>query len=185
MRTLLILSLALSVSFAQAAKKTAAKAGHHHDHDKKKGHGAHEHSAAEVDIVITGKGGVIEVHVPAMSVIGFEYKPKTDADKMKRDAALEAFKAKFPMMVAIDASKKCTYKPNNVHIDYEEDDPDHSEVHGKFDVSCVNDPVGGVISFAFTKSYPGIERVKVQLLSGNQQAGAEIVKDKGTLTIGK
>jgi hypothetical protein len=147
-------------------------------------HEAHEHGHAKLNIAFettTGMPtGVVELESPADSIIGFEYVAKTPADKAKQEKALATLKARFAEMVVLPAGCKMTPAKVEVHVDGQ-----HSEVHAEFNAKCAGPIAGKSISFGFSKVFPKIEEVDVQMLAGSQQAKLEVEKDKGTLQIAK
>lgn len=151
---------------------------------QQRGHKAHEHGHAKLAIAFettTGMPtGVVELESPADSIIGFEYVAKTPADKAKQEKALATLKARFGEMVILPAGCKMTPGKVEVHVEGQ-----HSEVHAEFNVKCAGPIAGKSISFGFSKVFPKIEEVDVQLLAGTQQAQLEVEKDKGTLQIAK
>ncbi len=170
MRYFLVL-LAVSVAASGQAKK--------HTHAKTQK--AHDHGAAEINFAIEGKTGEIEFHAPAMGIVGFEYIPKTAADKKKQADALAKLKASFPQMVILDASLGCKITPKSVEVEQEE--ADHAAIDADFAVAC-NQPLGGSkVSFAVTKAYPSLTSVKVQAVGAGGSTGVEIRSDKGVLTL--
>jgi Protein of unknown function (DUF2796) len=62
-------------------------------------------------------------------------------------------------------------------------DTEHAEVHGTFAVSCQKPLPGSKMRFGFTKTFPGIQTVTVQLVGTTQQAGASIKRDQGELEV--
>ena len=147
-------------------------------------HKAHEHGHAKLNIAFettTGTpAGSVELEAPADSIIGFEYAAKTPADKAKQEKALATLKARFSEMVVLPTGCKMTPAKVAVHLD-----GSHSEVHAEFNVKCAGPIAGKSISFGFSKVFPKIDEVEVQLLAGSQQAKLEVEKDKGTLQIAK
>ena len=147
-------------------------------------HKAHEHGHAKLNIAFettTGTPvGSVELEAPADSIIGFEYAAKSPADKAKQEKALATLKARFSEMVVLPTGCKMTPAKVAVHLD-----GSHSEVHAEFNVKCAGPIAGKSISFGFSKVFPKIDEVEVQLLAGSQQAKLEVEKDKGTLQIAK
>ena len=147
-------------------------------------HKAHEHGHAKLNIAFettTGTPvGSVELEAPADSIIGFEYAAKSPADKAKQEKALATLKARFSEMVVLPTGCKMTPANVEVHLDGQ-----HAEVHAEFNVNCAGPIAGKSISFGFSKVFPKIDEVEVQLLAGSQQAKLEVEKDKGTLQIAK
>ncbi len=157
------------------------KKGHKHTH--KHGHKSHDHGAAEVNLAVEGKKVDIEFHSPATAVVGFEYVPTSAADKKKQADALATLKANISKMIVFDAAAGCKITPKSVEVDQSE--PDHAEIDADFTATCAQPPAGTKVSFGVSKIYPGIEKVKVQAIGSSGSTGAEISKDKGTVTLPK
>ena len=72
-------SLLLALPFA-VLPLTAAFAHDEHDHS----HGslsAHEHGVAQLNVALDGNSLELELHSPAMNLVGFEHKAQSDQDK--------------------------------------------------------------------------------------------------------
>jgi len=153
-------------------------------HGQHRTHKAHEHGHAKLNIAFestTGSPvGSVELESPADSIIGFEYAAKTPADKAKQEKALATLKARFGEMVVLPAGCKMTPAKVEVHLDGQ-----HAEVHAEFNVKCAGPIAGKSISFGFSKVFPKIDDVEVQLLAGSQQTKLDVEKDKGTIQIAK
>lgn len=154
----------------------------------------HVHGAAEMNIVVDGKKIVVEFRSPAEGLMGFEHEAKTDADKKKRDAAMQSIKERFGQMVLFDKKMGCTSQPGETSLvradggdskDHKHGKGDHKksgehrEVRATHHFTCEQDPAGSRVRFAVTKMFPGIHDLKVQVLSGTEQSGATIKRDKG------
>jgi hypothetical protein len=84
-------------------------------------------------------------------------------------------------MVVVDPTLGCRFSPTKV--DEEQQDAEPSEVHGTFVVNCQTPLAGSKVRFSFTKTFPGIQTVNVQLIGVTQQVGASIKRDKGELEV--
>ncbi len=173
---LLIAALSLSAHDKKGAHK-------HDDHKHGKTQKAHDHGAAEINIAADGKTAEVEIHAPAMGIVGFEYIPTTAADKKKQADALAALKANVTKIVLFDAAAGCKVTAANAEIHQEE--ADHAEVHADFKFTCAQPVAGTKVSFGFSKAYPAFATVKVQAVGATGQAGAEIKSDKGFVTVPK
>jgi hypothetical protein len=163
--------------------------------ERRQGH-VHAHGAAELNIVVEGKKIAVEFRTPAEGIMGFEHEAKTDADQKKRDAAIKNIKERFGEMVILDKKLDCTFQAGEVHL-VETDDAhskdhkgkksadkksaEHREVRAMHYFTCNHDPAGSRVAFGVTKLFPGIQVLKIQVLSGKKQSGATIKKDKGSI----
>jgi hypothetical protein len=155
---------------------------------------AHVHGVAEINILVEGKRIVVEFHTPTEGVMGFEHEAKSDAEKKKRDAALKLIDDKFAEMVILEGKLGCRSQSGKIAIvqsDFDEKrekkdghadqkkSGEHREVRATFNVECQQNPAGSQVRFGVSKVFPGIQEVKVQVLSDAKQSGVTIKNDKG------
>jgi hypothetical protein len=148
---------------------------------KRHQHGAHVHGTAAVNIAIEERTATIELTSPADGVVGFEHQAKSAADQKKQGMALDLLRNKIDSMVIFDPTLGCRLSPTKV--DVVQQDAEHAEVHGTFGVSCQTPLAGSKVRFGFTKAFPRIQTVNVQLVGMTQQVGASIKRDKGELEV--
>ena len=161
---------------------------------KHKTHGAHEHGSAKLTLVVEGNKLTAQLDVPSKSIYGFEYEPKSEKDKKKREAGGEKLKSNFEQMLVLDKSLECKFQNTKLDLHATEggkahDDHksgkkgDHSETRAEFVATCQKPLAGTKVSFAFGKVFPGIKEIKVQVISDSKQSGADIDNDKGDVTL--
>ena len=176
MRTLTICSILLAVGSGRAVAQTATP---HRNVQH-----AHEHGGAKLNIAIDGKDATIELETPADGIVGFEHTAVSDADKKQESTALNTLKNRIAEMVVFDRSAACVFTARKVAV---EKDPKegHSDVKAEFGVTCGKPPAGTTLRFGFSKIFPRISDVEVQLLNGDQQTGAKIHNDGGTIALSR
>jgi hypothetical protein len=160
------------VGLSLAAAGTSKKRHHH---------GAHVHGTATVNIAIEERTASVEFTSPAESVIGFEHRAKSAADQKKQAVALDLLRNKIASMVMFDPALGCSFSPMTVEVVHQEEE--HAEVHSTFAVSCNTPLAGSKLRFGFTKTFPAIQTVNVQIVAATQQVGASIKRDKGELEV--
>jgi hypothetical protein len=133
---------------------------------KRPQHGAHVHGTAVVNIAIEGRTATIGFTAPADSVVGFEHQTKSAADQTTQAVALDRLRNNIDNMVVVDTALGCRFSPTKV--DVAQQDAEHAEVHGAFAVSCHTPMAGSKVRFGFTKAFPGIQTVNVQLVGMTQ-----------------
>jgi hypothetical protein len=148
---------------------------------KRHQHGAHVHGTAAVNIAIDDRTAVIEFTAPTDGVIGFEHQAKSAADQSKQAKALDLLRQNMDKMVLLDAALGCRFSPTKV--DVVRQDAEHAEVHASFAVDCQAPLPGSKMRFGFTKIFPRIQTVTMQVVGGTQQVGASIKHDKGELEV--
>jgi hypothetical protein len=179
---------------------------------KHKGHGAHVHGHAKLSLVAEGQKLTAVFEVPSNSIYGFEYEPKTDAEKKKREEGGEKLKSNFEKMLILDKSLGCQFQNTKLNLHVSEDEPSsereniagkesaektseahshidekkagqHSETHAEFVANCQKPLAGTKVKFAFRKIFPAIKEINVQVVTDTKQSGAEIKRDKGEITL--
>ena len=145
---------------------------------------AHEHGGAKLNIAIDGKDATVELETPADGIVGFEHTAVTAADKKQQSAALDTLKNRIAEMVIFDRSIACTFTARKVAVEKDADE-DHSDVKAEFGVTCGKPPAGTTLRFGFSKIFPRIVDVEVQLLSDSEQTGAKIHNDRGAIALSR
>lgn len=140
---------------------------------------AHTHGESSLDIGIEGKAGMVEFRVPAEDLYGFEHAPRTAAERAKQTAAFATLRTQAATLIRFDAALGCALTATSVGV--VEEKGGHGDVHAKYTLACRVAPAGKPIAFGFSKAFPGVRAVKVQLISDTQQAGLTITNDRGTV----
>ena len=172
----MICSILLATEYGAASAQTAAP--------HKRALPAHVHGGAKLDIAIDGKAATIELETPADGIVGFEHAAVSAADQKQQAAALDTLKNRIAEMVVFDRSAACTFTPHKVAVE-KDSDGDHSDVKAEFGVICGKPPAGTTLRFGFSKIFPRIVDVEIQLLNGSQQTGAKIHNDGGTIALSR
>jgi hypothetical protein len=175
--TVICLLVGAAVIFAGAIHVVNAGAAAKKRHQ----HGAHVHGTAKLDIAIEGRTATIEFESPAESIVGFEHQAKTAADQQKQAKALDLLKDKIGTMVIFEPALSCRWSPTNLEVVRQ--DQEHAEVHGVFTVTCDSPLASSRIRFAFSKTFPAIRTVNVQVVAATQQVGATIKRDRGEVEV--
>lgn len=144
-------------------------------------HGAHVHGSAKLNLAVEERTATIEFESPAESIIGFEHKAKTAAEQQKQASALDLLQNKIGSMVIFEAALGCRLSPTS--LDVVQQAQEHAEVHGIFAVSCDRPLAGSKIRFGFTKTFPAIQTVAVQVVAPTEQVGATITRDRGDVEV--
>jgi hypothetical protein len=153
----------------------------------------HVHGEGTLNIAVDGKTAVVEFRAPAESIYGFEHEAKTDADKNRRDAGLNLLKGKMHEMMLFEPGLGCKFAAKNVAVAKEEGDhketsaksgkdeksAEHWEVTAEYAVACNKPLAGSTLRFGFTKIFPNLGELKVQVLAESKQTGLTVRKDKG------
>ena len=143
--------------------------------------GAHVHGTAKLNIAVEERTATVEFESPAESIIGFEHRAKTAAEQQKQGRALDLLKNTIGSMVIFEEVLGCRWSP--ISLDVVQQDQGHSEAHGVFAVICDRPLAGSTVGFRFTKTFPAIQTVEVQVVAPTQQVGATIKQDRGAVEV--
>ncbi len=164
--------------FSLAGGVSAGAASHSHAHKKataKSGHGAHVHGKAKLTIALEGPTqGSLELHSPGESIVGFEYTPKTEADKKTQAQALESLRTKASEFFVFDSSARCVFKKSDVRLGAESSSAEaghgeHRELEAEYDFLCEKSVVGTFLKVQLGKTFNKIKNLEVQVLQDKSQ----------------
>ncbi|MBE0437802.1 MAG: DUF2796 domain-containing protein, partial [Methylomicrobium sp.] len=106
---------------------------------EKRHHDAHIHGVAELNIVIENDTVLIEFESPAVNLIGFEHKPRTDAQQLELQNALALLNDVD--IIASFEKGECLATETHIRGPFDDDDKEgseHSEFHATYTLSCQN-----------------------------------------------
>jgi hypothetical protein len=191
-RILLALPFALlPLSIAQATSQEHAH-DHDHAHEQHGSLGAHEHGVASLNVALDGQILEIQLQSPAMNLVGFEHDAISDADKAKVAAArqhLEQPQALF----ALPIEAKCALQESQLesplledaeHAEHEHgDEHDHSDIDASYRFACAHAEALKTLELgSFFGTFPGTEKLEVQLIGPGGQQGAELTPKNSRLS---
>ncbi len=136
-----------------------------------KEHGAHVHGAAQLSVAVEGKKMDFEYDGSAMSIVGFEHKPKSAKDKKQVADSIAVFKNEIQSIVSLSSQLKCQVTKNDVEIEY---DGNHSDLEGKFTFDCDKDITGNTLSIDFSKKFPNLKSADLQIITDKNQSSVKI-----------
>ncbi len=183
-------------------------------------HGAHVHGIAHLNVALEGKNLYMEFVSPAANIVGFEYAPKTQAERDAIESARNTLKnaeTVFTLPPAagvrlVEASVVSEADHDTHHHDEHGHDGDHhasehdhegeghheekagkdhahhaaddheSETHSDFKAVyrfvCQNPDNLANIEVRLFELFPGIEEIKVQILTETKQTAMELTAKK-------
>lgn len=194
-----VLLLPLSYSHAQEEH-------HHHAHEEASSLGAHEHGAARLNVALDGKRLELELFSPAMNLLGFEHAPANAADEAKIASArsqLEQPQALFGLPAAAGCSlseqqfagellgsahagyqrgDQHDHKQEHKHGHDDREAAGHSDIEAHYQFDCSKpDALQALDLKGLFESFPGTEKIQVQLIGPNGQQGVELTPARSQL----
>jgi Protein of unknown function (DUF2796) len=165
------LSIALSATLAQAQEQRRELP-------------AHVHGAGTLNIAIDGKSVTMEFNAPANDIVGFEHEPST-ADQRKAITAAKKRLINPLVLFVVPPAAGCSVKSAEVKFDtghgkdkpaMAEGDkktdaaqPKHADFDGDYTLTCKAPDKLQSIQFAYFKSFPGAQKLTVNVNAAKQQ----------------
>jgi hypothetical protein len=147
---------------------------------------------ASLNVTLDGQTLEIQLESPAMNLVGFEHEAKSDADKAKVATArkhLEQPQALF----ALPIEAKCALQESDLNSPlfggHEHEEHEHADEHGHSDIdasyrfACANAEALQTLELgSFFGTFPGTEKLEVQLIGPSGQQGAELTPKSSRLS---
>ena len=187
-----LLALPFALLPLHAAQAANHEHSHAHAHEEHASLDAHEHGVASLNVALDGQTLEIQLQSPAMNLVGFEHEAKSDADKAKVAAArqhLEQPQALF----ALPIEAKCALQDSELdspllgghaHDEHEHaDEHGHSDIDASYRFACANAEALKTLELgSFFGTFPGTEKLEVQLIGPSGQQGAELTPSNSRLS---
>ena len=156
--------------------------------------GPHVHGQGTLDIAIEGKKIEMELVVPGMDIVGFEHVPSTDEQKAKVEKAkaqladaLSIFKlpaaAGCKTGAANVENRKETHQPGEKDDDDKPGEPEHSEFHATWTITCEAPESVTGMETAYFVNFAGAQLLNVNVTTSKGQTQAQMTRDKPTLDL--
>lgn len=161
-------------------------------------HGAHVHGVGDLNVAVDGNALLIELHGPAANAVGFEHPPRNAAEE-QTVAEVRAKLADPAATFRPNAEAGCLLTEVEVFLELAGDDAGHahdhrhdhdhgqSEIHSdagvayRFDCNAIDRLQS--LDIALFETFPGTERLRVQLITADTQRAAELTADDDTLAL--
>lgn len=172
----------LALPFALLPLAAANAQSHEHGHAEHASLDKHEHGVASLNVALDGSTLEIQLESPAMNLLGFEHAASSAADQAKVAAArrqLEQPQALF----ALPIEARCALKEHELqgalfaaHADDEQgEEQGHSDISAHYQFACATPQALQTLELgSFFGSFPGTEKLDVQLIGPSGQRGATL-----------
>ncbi|MBU2332510.1 MAG: DUF2796 domain-containing protein [Gammaproteobacteria bacterium] len=193
--------LLLPLSYSQAHEDD-----HHHEHEGATSLGAHEHGAARLNAALDGNQLELELISPAMNLLGFEHAAASAADEAKIASVRSQLEQPLALF-GLPATAGCSvseqqfagellgsahagYQRGDDHEHKQEDKHDHddheagghSDIEAHYQLDCSNPEALRALDLTrLFESFPGTEKIQVQLIGPSGQQGTELTPARAQL----
>lgn len=139
-------------------------------------HGTHQHGVAHVDAAVDTTGIEWSLTADGEGILGFEHAPADAAELAAVARATDALRA-GASLIAAPAAAGCQLQSVEVQSPYGDGSAKsgHADWKANYRLACSN---GAAISeldlSGLFAAFPGVQTVKLQLISGEGQTGAEL-----------
>ena len=187
-----LLALPFALLPLHAAQAANHEHSHAHAHEEHASLDAHEHGVASLNVALDGQTLEIQLQSPAMNLVGFEHEAKSDADKAKVAAArkhLEQPQALFALPIEAKCALQDSELDSPLFGGHAHDEHEHADEHGHSDIdasyrfACANAEALKTLELgSFFGTFPGTEKLEVQLIGPSGQQGAELTPSNSRLS---
>lgn len=173
----LVASMTLGQAWAGDRHEHGHKHGHEHRH-----HDSHEHGVAALNLAVDGNAVIIELESPAANIVGFEHKPRNQAQRDQVKQAIKRFEAAEALFLFSPAAK-CELDEAEVETELAEkdhhdhghdhhesiDDGSHSEFSMGYRFTCQNIDQLKELDIKLLSHFSGMEAIKAQVITPHHQ----------------
>ncbi len=132
---------------------------------EKMSHGAHVHGAVALDIAVEGNQLLIMMKSASDSILGFERKEKTKAEKAKIKKEKNLWLKDNSKLFKTTAELGCKIAKKSWKI--ERQSVTHSEVVGELQYKCDKALNGSVLKVMIKSIYPKTEKISIQMIKAD------------------
>ena len=175
-----------------------AEEEHEHRH-----HEAHVHGEAELSFIIDENAIVFELKSPALNILGFEHKPKTDFEKEKVETANKLL-SNYQNIIDIteiacrvnESTIESPYSHGNKHEaehdhdhghhhhdEEHHDEVEHEDYYLSYSLNCDNIDDLKTIEVILFDNFNGFETIEALWIYQNESGSSELTKNNKTLKI--
>ena len=137
-------------------------------------HGAHEHGTGTLNITQSEQDIEITLDSPGMNLFGFEYQPKSDADKQ----AVAAAEAKLWIganLFGFDEAADC--KQTAATLDTTAEDDAHSDVAMSWAFTCTKPDALETVSTKLFSTFSGFHQLNAEWVTNAGASALKLDKD--------
>ena len=162
--------------------------GHDHEHGSL---GAHEHGVGTLNVALDGPTLELDLDGPSINLVGFEHIATTDADKAKVASARAQLENPL-VLFNLPKAAECVVEAQDLESPLFDAAPEeaagakaehhHSDIEAHYAFTCAKPEALKTLDLAqFFKTFPGTQKIKVQLIGGSGQQGSELTPKVSSL----
>jgi hypothetical protein len=144
--------------------------------------GAHVHGLVRLNVAIDAKTLTVQLEAPLDSLLGFEHRPRTAAQKQAADALLKQMNDSTalirPEAAALCKASKVTVESETLQSTKPAGDKDeeHADLDASFEFTCQQPDKLTFIEIGFFDAFKRIQKIEVQVAGGPKGQSKQTLK---------
>lgn len=136
--------------------------------------GVHEHGVVKLDVAVDGSLLTLQIEAPLDSLLGFEHRPRTEAQRQAADAVLKRISDGASLFQA-SAEALCTLSKSTIDAEVLQPRPaakpgEHAELEASFEFKCARPDKLFDIDVALFDAFKRIQRINAQVIGPKGQS---------------
>lgn len=148
---------------------------HKHDEERKADLGAHEHGHGQLNVVVENADVIIEFHVPAMNLVGFEHRAETPEQKQAVSSAVEKLQQPDTLF-KVDKGAECAFSAVSAEHHEPDEGGDHAEFEASYTLQCAKPEKLTQLDVSLFDVLDNMEEIEVQVVTPDLQTLVEITE---------
>lgn len=139
------------------------------------GHAAHVHGLVQANVAVQGNKLSVQIEAPLDSLLGFEHRPRTDAQRQAAQAVVQQLKTPATWLKP-DVAALCTLASSDVNSQALEPakpgtkEAAHADLDASYEFTCAAPDKLKVLDITLMDSYKRIQRITVQVAGAKAQS---------------
>ncbi|MCY7316487.1 MAG: DUF2796 domain-containing protein [Rubrivivax sp.] len=156
--------------------------------------GAHVHGLVKLDVAVQAKTLTVQIQAPLDSLLGFEHRPRTAAQKQAADAVLKQMNdgARLirPPAAALCKAGKVTVESETLQATAAAAgtgarDDGHADLDATYEFTCEQPDKLGSIEIGLFEAFKRIQTIEVQVAGANRQSKVTLKRPDKMLRLGR
>lgn len=154
----------------------------------KPGHKAHVHGLGTLNVAIEGATLTVQLEVPLDSLLGFEHRPRTAAQRQAAEAVAQQLQQPASWLRP-DAAAQCTLAGSELNLDALKPaapgvaDNEHADAEATYTFSCAQPAQLASLQLGLFEQFRRLERIEAQVAGAKGQFKQTLRRPAATLRL--
>ena len=153
---------------------------------------AHEHGVARLQVGVEPGRVILWLDTPLDNLLGFEYAPRTDAERSAAATALKALRDTGALF-SVDGAAGCqagvaSIKSAPLGLDAAPADKDsdaHGDLEGRYEFRCRSGTRAGFVEVRLFDAFPRLQRIELQIATARGQMKATLKRPNTRIALAR